>query len=327
MKFKTLGVVFSILILILIGGFLRLEFSPINKSSKVTHFVINQGDSVQAVAQRLADQGLIRQPLFWLVYLRLKGLDSKVQAGEYQLSSSKSLPELAEVLTHGSTDVLVTIPEGWRVEEIAEKLAKELGKYQDDGEESWPEAFIKTAQPQEGFLFPDTYAFAKDSSPEAAVEKMRGNFNQRITEQMETDLKSQGLTLNEVVNLASIVEREAKFIQDRPIVAGILLRRYREGTLLGADATVQYALGYSEAESVWWRWELTGPDLELASPYNTRRYPGLPPTPICNPGLEAIKAVIYPEETNYFYYLSDKKGELHYAVTWEEHQENVAKYL
>ena len=130
-----------------------------------------------------------------------------------------------------------------------------------------------------------------------------------------------------MIILASIVEREAKHDQDRSVVAGILKKRYQKGWPLEADATIQYALGYDEIEKTWWRKKLSTEDLQIDSSYNTRINPGLPPTPICNPGLAAINAVITPKETSYWYYISDQKNNMHYATTLDAHNQNIEKYL
>jgi UPF0755 protein len=225
------------------------------------------------------------------------------------------------------------------VEEIADKIIDELAGEQTrrDGEKlssrdspewlSWKDEFIKQTKPYEGFLFPDTYFIPLTAPPSAVLAMMRSNFDRRVDDKIRKAADVQGLDLETLINLASIVEREARFAEDRPIIAGILLRRYREGSFIGADATVQYALGFSLEENVWWRERLTADDLIIESPYNTRKFPGLPPTPICNPGLEAIQAVSYPQQTRFYYYLSDQGGKMHYAVTLSEHLVNMETYL
>ena len=130
-----------------------------------------------------------------------------------------------------------------------------------------------------------------------------------------------------MIVLASIVERESKNTDERPIIAGILLKRLEEGIPLAVDATIQYALGYQSNEKTWWKKDLTVQDLEVEGPFNTRRVVGLPPAPIANPGISAIKAVASPKQSSYYYYIHDKDGEAHFAKTIEEHNANVGKYL
>lgn len=316
----------------------RRALSPVGTNKPPVILRIVPGESISSLGRRLKENGLIRDPLVFVLYLRLKGLDAQIQAGEFKVSPLMSVPELVNQLTQGVEDLSVTIPEGFRVEEVGERVVerfladseKLVGQFHQDELErwqGWKEEFTTLAGPEEGFLFPDTYLLSRSTMPAELVTVMKENFNRKVTDQLREDARRRGLDLKELITLASIVEREVKFAEDRPIVAGILLRRYRQGTLLGADATVQYDLGYSEREKTWWRKEMTVRDLERDSPYNTRKHPGLPPTPIANPGLAAIKAVVYPETTDYFYYLSDREGKMHYGVTFEDHQANMAKYL
>jgi len=227
-------------------------------------------------------------------------------------------PELIlEKLAHGTLDIWLTIIEGWRNEEIATLLEKEFNFSSQD--------FLNVSQ--SGYMFPDTYAFPKEASAAAVAKIMLSNFQQKFDENLREAIKKEDLVEEEAIVLASIVEREARYDVDRPMVAGILLNRLRQGMPLQADATVQYALGYQSDSRTWWKKGLARDDLKIDSPYNTYLNIGLPPSPICNPGLATIKAVAYPEKTDYLYYLSDKEGRMHYAKTLDEHNENIRKYL
>ena len=144
---------------------------------------------------------------------------------------------------------------------------------------------------------------------------------------MRTAAIKSGLTFEQIITLASIVEREGRTASDRPVIAGILLKRLRANWPLETDATLQFALGYQPQEKTWWKKEITVEDKKIDSPYNTYLNTGLPPGPIANPGLQSIKAVIYPEPTDYWYYLHDSKGVAHYAKTLDGHNANIAKYL
>jgi len=207
--------------------------------------------------------------------------------------------------------------EGLRDTEMAAILAKEFAISEEN--------FISAAK--EGYMFPDTYLVPVDTSAEKIVTILRKNFDKKVDTKVRDQAKKEGLTLNELITLASIVERESKTGSERPIIAGILLKRFKEGIPLGADATVQYALGYQSSEKTWWKKILTDEDLQTDSPYNTRKFAGLPPTPICNPGLAAIKAAADPKFTNYNFYLHDPQGKVHFAETLEEHNANIAKHL
>ncbi len=214
-------------------------------------------------------------------------------------------------------DAWVTTLEGWRSEEIANKLSREL---------NFPESeFMRYAK--EGYMFPDTYLIPRTASPAAVAELFLDTFNQKVTSQMRADAKKSGLTFDQIIILSSIVEREGRTDDDRPVIAGILLKRLKAVWSLQADATLQYILGYQADQKTWWKKGVDGRDKLIRSPYNTYANSGLPPAPIANPGLASIQAVIYPSDSPYWFYLHDTKGGVHYARTIEEHNENIAKYL
>lgn len=320
----TWGVRIAIFLLVLflggIGGYVWWNDSlgPVDTANTAPEmFVINSGESVRSVASRLSKDGFIRSPTAFFILIKLMGIDDNLQAGDFRLHRGMNSRQIAEELTHGIVDVWVTTLEGWRVDEIATKLAKEL---------DIPEReFLRVAQ--EGYMFPDTYLVPKTATAGAVAKLFRDNFDSKITQQMRDDLAKQNLTLDQGVILASIVEREGRSDEDRPVIAGILLKRLREDWPLQADATLQYILGYQPAEKTWWKKTLYNEDKEIESPYNTYANTGLPPGPISNPGLSAFRAVTYPRETEYWFYLHDPSGAVHYAVTYEEHQANIAEYL
>lgn len=216
------------------------------------------------------------------------------------------------------TQKKITLLEGWRVEEMAEKLNKELGIRQED--------FLKVAQ--EGYMFPDTYFFEKEASASAVAKKLKATFDLKYDNVLQAKIKKLGLTLSEGVILASIVEREARSDEARTMVASILIKRFKIDMGLNVDSTIQYALGYQSQEKSWWKKQLTKNDLKISSPYNTYIHMGLPPTPICNPSLSSLEAVANADpNTPYLYYSHDSEGVSHYAKTLEEHNQNVANYL
>ncbi len=280
-------------------------------------FVVRRGEGVKSIAARLATDGLIRSPTGFYLLVKFMGIERDLQAGDYRLNPTMDAGTLARELTHGTLDVWVTTLEGWRVEEVAAKLTKEL---------DIPESeFVKVAR--EGYMFPDTYLFPKDATVGAVARLFYTTFDAKVDEKMRSDAKKTGLTFDEVLTLASIVEREGRTEEDRPMIAGILLNRLRADWPLQADATLQYALGYQVREKTWWKKSLTDEDKKIESAYNTYLHRGLPPRPISNPGLSSIRAVIYPKETAYWYYLHDPDGGIHYGRTLEEHNSNIAKYL
>lgn len=311
--------------------------APTVRAKKETVFVIKPKESIDIIAQRLKKEELIRdvngfklylkvsctgfsfyQPWTWFKnYKTQECLSSQIQAGSFKLRPDMDLKILTNNLTKGRLDSWVRLIEGSRNEEMAAVLAKNY---------SIKEAnFLKAASI--GYMFPDTYLFKVTSTASEIAEKMRSTFETKVSAEIRAGLETQGLSLAEGIILASIIERETRNTDERPIIAGILLKRLREGWKLEVDATVQFALGYSEAEKTWWKKGLTVADLAINSPYNTRRFPGLPPGPICNPGLSAIKAVASPVKSSHYFYLHGSDGKVHYANTLDEHNANKAKFL
>lgn len=280
-------------------------------------FVVRSGDGVKAIAANLANEQLIRSPTGFYLLVKLLGIERQLQAGEYRLKRSMDARNIALELTHGISDQWVTILEGWRSEEVAAKVAKDLDIPEQE--------FLKNAK--EGYMFPDTYLVPEDATSGGIAKMFLDNFDKKVTPAMREIAKKTGLTLNEVVVLASIVEREGRTGEDRPVIAAILLKRLRADWPLQADATLQYALGYQPNEKSWWKKVLFNEDKDVRSPYNTYQNTGLPPKPICNPGLESIEAVLQAKDTEFWYYLHDPAGGIHYGTTIEEHNANIQKYL
>lgn len=317
----------------------RHELGPMQADSKeLISFRIEKGESSASIAERLQKASLIRSGLFFRLYLRLT--KQGLQAGDYSLNQKMSLPEIVDKFQHGAFNVKLTIPEGLRKEEIARLVSLKLEARNSKLATEFLEQ-VKNDQPQfeslkdkptaadlEGFLFPDTYLLPEDIDTHDLINLFLANFDRKFDAKLREDLKKQRLTIFEAVTLASIVEREAKFEKDRPLIAGILIKRLRNSWPLEADATVQYAVADLEdrqqgteggKETVWWKDNLTEANLKVDSPYNTRKYQGLPPGPISNPGLDSLKAVVYPQDSLDWFYFSRKSGETVYSKTLEEH--------
>jgi UPF0755 protein len=315
---KKLTIVIILIIIIISGGLLwwRDGISPVDPNNKKsTVFVVEKGDGIREITNRLKTQRLIKNSIVFFLLVKQMGLDKQIQAGDFRISSSMTAKEIAQNLTHGTLDIWTTIPEGKRATEIADILKKNIPTYNS----SWINKLVSN----EGYLFPDTYLIPKDASIEMIINQMLGNFEQKYKTLDTSKIK---LSKNEIVTLASLVEREAKLAKDKPIVAGILLNRLKVGMKLELCATVQYALGYSQEQKTWWKNGLTFEDIKISSPYNTYVNAGLPPAPIANPGVEALNAVVNPASTDYLYWISDKTGNLHFAKTLEEHNANIKKY-
>lgn len=268
-------------------------------------FLIIKGSGASQIGNKLRKEGLIKNSLTFKIYTQATGAAGKIQAGEYRLTPSMSLPEIVNQLKRGPVEIWVTIPEGLRREEIASRFTSSLGK-----EENFRKEFLAVSEGEEGYLFPDTYLFPKTASASAVVNKMARTFDGKTSEM--------DLTRDQVI-LASLIERETKTAEERPIVAGILMNRLGIGMALQVDATIQYAKG---------NWEpVTSADKNINSPYNTYKFAGLPPGPIASSGLSSLQAAASPADTDYFYYLHDSKGKIYYARTLAEHSENIRKYL
>jgi UPF0755 protein len=290
-----------ILVVLVVAGWLYLHSisRPVDMSSPFDRFEIEPGTSVRAIAVRLHDQKIIRSPILFRAYVKLH--DLSLQAGVYSLSPSQTVSEIAEVMTHGEEEaVKLTIPEGYRLEQIAEVAGIPVKE------------FMAAAKGMEGTLFPDTYYVKQDITKEELIELMHANYLKKVG---ELDLKT--------LTLASLIERETKHDGEKPIVAGIINKRLAEGWPLELDATIQYQLGKS---GEWWP-NTTLLDRKIKSPYNTYLSRGLPPGPICNPGLASIKAAKNPTDSPYWFYLHDRSGNIHYGTTLEEHNQNISKYI
>lgn len=315
-----LGVLLLLLLVCAVFGWLwwKDATSAVNSANTTPQiFVISEGENVRTIATRLKSEGLIKDQIGFFLKVKLLGIDAKLQAGDFRLNQAMDVEEVVQALTHGTLDVWITTLEGWRSEEIALQLAQEL---------QIPESqFLKVAR--EGYMFPDTYLIPKDASAGAVVQIFENNFDQRVTGDIRARITSHGLTFEQGIILASIVEREGRTDTDRPQIAGILLKRLQNDWPLQVDATLQYTLGYQSQEKSWWKKMLYDEDKKIKSPYNTYVNLGLPPAPIANPGLSSIRAVAFPQETSYWYYLHDASGQIHYAETIEEHNVNIAAYL
>ncbi|MEK7633360.1 MAG: endolytic transglycosylase MltG [Patescibacteria group bacterium] len=318
---KKIKILFFLLILTSVTFYLFYKEGslPVNKKDQTSKiFVVKQGEPLNTIVNNLANEGLIRNKIVFYLIVKQLGIERKIQAGDFRLSANMSALELANNLTHGTLDIWVTLIEGTRKEEMAQVISKNL---------DIPEVeFIKLAD--EGYIFPDTYLVPRTASAETILSIIKNNFKNKFDEELHIQIKNKKLTEKQVLILASLVEREARQPVTREKIAGIILKRYLADWPLQIDASVQYALGYQSAEKSWWKKELTENDLKIDSPFNTYKNKGLPPEPIANPSLSSIKAVINADEnTPYWYYLTDKNGVMHYAVTLEEHEANVQKYL
>ncbi|HNR95759.1 MAG TPA: endolytic transglycosylase MltG [Anaerolineae bacterium] len=325
----------------LLGFYLNLRRNdietPPSGSTQQVEFTIQPGESAAAIASRLERLGIIRDAELFRLLLRYWGLDQQLEAGDYALTGNMPMSEVVTQLRHGRLQAkTVTIREGLRAEEVAYLLASEglagqeefIGLVRGD---AFQYDFLRdrpatAPHSLEGFLFPDTYQFAVTASATQIIDAMLQNFDRRVTIEMRQQALDEGLNLYQALTLASIVEREAVLAEERPIIASVYLNRLRKGIYLESDPTVQYGKGYDAATGRWWPHISMGELRTVDSPYNTYIHPGLPPGPICSPGLASIQAVLQPAKTNYLFFLAKGDGSHVFAETFEEHLQNQAKY-
>jgi UPF0755 protein len=272
-----------------------------------TRVVIPPGSSMRAAAESLSKAGVIGSAKLFRVYAMLRGRDRGIKAGTYMLPRNESWNSVIEALRAGKGIVqVVTVPEGFSISQIAPLLATKLGQSEDSvdaaaRDTAWIHRLAVPIPFLEGYLFPDTYTYPDGTSARAAVNAMLRRFEQVWRPEWTARLDSIGMTRHQVLTLASIVETEARLPQERPIIAAVYLNRLRDGMLLEADPTVQYARGRHVARVLY-------KDLAVESPYNTYRNPGLPPGPIASPGRASIIAALYPASVPYKFFVAYPDG-------------------
>lgn len=332
----------------LLGLYLRLQGTAIDATASVDAalqpFKVASGETAFSISERLQDQGLIIDANLFRLYMRYNGLDKRLAAGDFDLAPNMTMSEIAERLQRPRMqEIVVTFPEGLRAEEIADQLnvqgimdgeaflsmvrggaatARALGDYPFVPDE---------ATTLEGYLFPDTYRLPSRGTPADLIQRMLDNFGRRVTADVEQAAAQKGRALGQVINLASIVEREARRADERPVIASVYWNRLSGvcsketgGSYLQADPTVQYAAGVPG--EWWWKPPSVEAYAQIQSPYNTYLRPGLPPAPIANPGLSAIQAAAKPTDTQYCFFVATEDGSHVFAVTLAEHQANISRY-
>jgi UPF0755 protein len=307
---KKIAIIFFaiILIIVIILGTITTHCDGEDKI-----VVIEKGLGSDETAQVLKDNGIINNKWGFVFYLWIKGYVNHIQAGEYLLNPEMSVSRIAKIIVNGEVNknyVEITIPEGWDIKKIEARL-KENGVLDDDA---------KIPTENEGYLFPDTYYFYKNSSVEMVVEKMYDNFLKKAGEISEDLLTDSSNKLRDAVIMASVIEKEVKTNEDKAIVSGIFWKRIKKGIPLQSCATIAYILGVNKAQ-------YTYEDTRIQSPYNTYLNYGLPAGPISNPGISSIKAALNPQKTDYLYFLNASDGTIIYSRTAEEHNQNKEKYI
>lgn len=291
------------------------QFSAPQRTSEEERITINLTTKEAELVPKLKEQGYIKSEWAFNFVLKRKGWQGKIEPGGYIVSKGMNAWQLADALINNPYQKWVVIPEGLRKEEVADIIQEKL-----DWTEAVKEEFV--AEGREGYLFPDTYLLNLDYTGQDAAKRMESQFNEKTADLFKA-AKENNIRSDTLIVLASIVQREAANEQEMPLIAGVIWNRWLKDMKFEIDATVQYALGEPDN---WWP-KIKPGDYKTDSPYNTYLHKGRPPAPICNPGLAAISAVIHSEETGYFYYLHDSQGQIHPAKTYEEHLQNIEKYL
>ncbi len=314
--------------------------SPAGKDDTPVLFTIEPGESLNAIANRLQSEKLIKDPDLFKRYLQYNGLDASIEAGDFELKQTMNIQQIAKTLQEGRiAELNVRIPQGKRLEEIADIVTSQvpisrtefLQLAQDAGQ--WKSEFeflndLPEGATLEGYLFPDTYSLPRDkvTARDVILTALR-NFDKQVTPQLRADLQAQDRTLFDTIRLASIVEREAGVEQERPTIAGVYFNRLNDDMPLDADPTIQYALGNTRDPNTWWP-QITQEDYQgVQSPYNTYINLGLPPGPIANPALASIQAAISPEKHNYYFFRTscNNDGTHRFAKTLEEQIANECR--
>lgn len=327
----------------LAGNFARQISRPLAIAAADRNFSIAAGQTVKSVSRVLADKGMIASDFWFRTYVWLRRAENKLIAGDFILPERVNGLALFNILTQINPRPVksVKILEGWGLGDIAiyleqqgwppQELIKLAGRpgvfgspdndfYNKLAGEYKPLVYRTAAAPLEGFLFPDTYEVFADATVEDIVVKMAANFDRKFTPDLREEIARQGKGLYNVLIMASLIEAEVPHEEDRAVVSDIFWSRLGAGVALQSDATLKYIIGGQ-------RPALTGAELKIDSVYNTYKYKGLPPTPIGNPGLSAIKAAIYPAQTDYFYFLSTPAGKTIFSRTLDEHNQAKRQYL
>jgi peptidoglycan lytic transglycosylase G len=313
---------------------------PLKPTGSIQVFTVEPGESPYSITARLEKEGLVSNGAALRDYLVYSGLDTTIQAGEFELSPKMSAIEIVWALQDATpTEVTFHILPGWRMEEIADALPTsglEFTRRSLLDLANQPAAYLSPETTPllsqlppdatlEGFLYPDSYRLPRIISVQAFIKTLLDDFQLKVDRQLQDGFQRQGLSLYQAVTLASIIQREAVLEEEMPMIASVFYNRLNSGMSLDTDPTVQYALGYDLIERTWWKNPLSLDDLQVNSSYNTYLHPGLPPGPISNPGLSALKAVAFPAQTGYFYFrmACDNSGRHNFAVTFKQHQQNA----
>ncbi len=299
-----------------------------NPKASAVSVTIPKGASAKQIGDILAQANLIRDPRFFYLYTRYKRYAGLYQSGEYSIKPNQDLQSIMDTLKKGSEKIRVTIPEGFTTKQIADLLVKQKLVDKDKfmnavANTNFDFDFLQGLQPSEsrleGFLFPDTYEIERGSSEETIIQLMLTRFSKELTPEVKDAITKKGWSIKEFITLASLIEREARMPEDRPIISQVFQTRLQRKMRLQSCASVQFILGIAKPV-------LSIKDTQIDNPYNTYKYAGLPPGPIANPGRASIIAAAFPAETDYVFFVAKPDGYHAFAKTLDEHNRNIKKY-
>ena len=347
MSFRTIKYLFLIIAVIAaiaIFSYYSDISTPANSSGQSQRFTVASGEGVKRISQSLYKAGLIKSEFHFQLYVSFSKSGANMQAGVYELSPQMTIKEIVAALVAGKVvneEKVIKIIPGWSLRDIAKyvqvqgvastsdflaQTGQPLQKYPNGQLPDYLTKFSVLADKPsnanlEGYLFPDTYRIYNDATSADVIAKMVGNLDAKLSSAMRGDIVKEGWSIYQIITLASIIEKEVRKPEDMKTVSGIFWNRLKIGQTLGSDATLSYIYGDTQAAH-------TLEDIKNGSPYNTYRFAGLPPGPICNPSLDAIMAAIYPAKTDYYYFLTDPAtGNTIFSKTLDEHNRNKQKYL
>lgn len=323
------GIVSIAIFFLLLGAlyhFKRYIHSPISPLPQPMIFPLPKGASFKTTLARLEQMGLITNPFYFELLARSAGKQGSLKAGEYALETGMTPAQLLEMITEGrSLQFTLTVPEGFTMKDIARRL-EELGAgtsrefFDTARNPATLRRYEVEADSFEGYLFPDTYHFAKGSELKVVLGMMADHFMKKVrTEEILRQVESSGFTLHEILTLASLIEKETALAEEKELISAVFHNRLKKKMLLQCDPTVIYAMRDFDGN-------IRKKDLQIDSPYNTYRYRGLPPGPIANPGLGSILAALHPTQSDALYFVSKKDGGHHFSSSLEEHNRAVRKF-
>ncbi|CCL10618.1 putative aminodeoxychorismate lyase [Clostridioides difficile] len=338
MNFKEnrlkIAVLIIVILIILAGIFVFIQIGPYDKNNKKDVIIdVPSGASVGKISDILYENKLIKNELLFKLLVKVSNKAPSIKSGTYLLNQSYSNNDIISLLVSGKIyqdGIKVTIPEGATSKEIIAMLvSKNLGdkatfenliKKPQEFYDKFPYLKEDGITSLEGFLYPETYYFnSKKQSEEDILSEMLKVFDSKYTDKFKKKQKELNMTLQEVMEMASIIEKEAVLDKDRPIIASVFYNRLKVGMPLQSDATIQYI--FEERKKI-----VTYDDLKIDSPYNSYKNKGLPPTPISNPGIKSIEAALYPEKTDYLYFVAKIDGGNNYSTNYQDHLKYVKEY-